>query len=265
MARRQRYTVPRTGDGGMAPIPGLALSSPPPPSSRANWEVELFIDGETRASYTYAQLKSTALEFGKGLKSQWQWKKGDTLGIFSPNTIDYAPAIFGTLWAGGVASTANPTYTVKELAFQMKDSNAKAILTQVPMLAAAREAAKLVGIPEDRIILMGADRDPSGRFKHFTEIRSTGLLGFHSQTRVEPSKDLAFLVYSSGTTGLPKGVMLTHGNIVANVMQFSAAERRSGLHCMGGLDRKGDKQLAVLPFFHVYVSESRESAVGGEC
>lgn len=164
-----------------------------------------------------------------------------------------------------MASTANPTYTVKELAFQMKDSNVKAILTQVPMLAAAREAAKLVGIPDDRIILMGADRDPSGRFKHFTEIRSTGLLGFHSQTRVEPTKDLAFLVYSSGTTGLPKGVMLTHSNIVANVMQFSAAERRSGLHCMGGLDRKGDKQLAVLPFFHVYVSENRECPVEGVC
>lgn len=241
----------------MRPFHPTNLSSVPRCAGRPVliWRyVELFIDGETRASYTYAQLKSTALEFGKGLKSQWQWKKGDAIGIFSPNTIDYAPAVFGTLWAGGVASTANPTYTVKELAFQMKDSNVKAIITQVPMLAAAREAAKLVGIPEDRIILMGADRDPSGRFKHFTEIRSSGLLAFPSQTRVEPSKDLAFLVYSSGTTGLPKGVMLTHGNIVANVMQFSAAERRSGLHCLGGMDGKGDKQLAVLPFFHVYVS-----------
>ena len=166
--------------------------------------------------------------------------------------------VFGTLWAGGVASTANPTYTVKELAFQMKDSSVKALLTQAPLLPAAREAARLVGIPEDRILLVGAGRDPTGRFKHFTELRSTGRQASPSQTRVEPAKDLAFLVYSSGTTGLPKGVMLTHGNIVANVMQFSAAERRSGLHCMGGLDRKGDKQLAVLPFFHVYVSQGRK-------
>lgn len=176
------------------------------------------------------------------------------LGIFSPNSIDYAPVVFGTLWAGGVCSTANPTYTANELAFQMKDSQVKGMVTQLALLPTALEAAKQVGIPEDRIVLIGHDKDPSGNFKHFTQLKNTSLWGFPTQTRVDPKKDLAFLVYSSGTTGLPKGVMLSHTNIVANVVQFSSAEKRSGLHCMGGQDGKGDKQLAVLPFYHVYVS-----------
>ena len=176
------------------------------------------------------------------------------LGIFSPNSIDYAPVVFGTLWAGGVCSTANPTYTANELAFQMKDSQVKGMATQLALLPTALEAAKQIGIPEDRIILIGHDKDPNNKFKHFTQLKSTSLLSFFHQTRVDPKKDLAFLVYSSGTTGLPKGVMLSHTNIVANVVQFSSAEKRSGLHCMGGQDGKGDKQLAVLPFYHVYVS-----------
>ncbi|KAK8048803.1 Photinus-luciferin 4-monooxygenase (ATP-hydrolyzing) [Apiospora phragmitis] len=186
------------------------------------------------------------------LKSQWNWKKGDVLGIFSPNSIDYAPVVFGTLWAGGVCSTANPTYTAKELAFQMQDSKVKGMVTQLDLLPTALAAAKQIGIPEVRIILIGHDRDPSAKFKHFTHLKSTSLLNLSYQTRVDPKKNLAFLVYSSGTTGLPKGVMLSHTNIVANVVQFSAAEKRSGLHCMGGQDGKGDKQLAVLPFYHVY-------------
>ncbi|RYP39928.1 hypothetical protein DL768_010684 [Monosporascus sp. mg162] len=211
-------------------------------------------DPDTGRSYTWAQVKSTALEFGKGLKSQWGFERGDVLGFFSPNTIDYAPAFFGVHWAGGTASTANPTYTAKELAYQMKDSQAKGIITQVPFLPVVLEAAKAIGIPENRIILLGDGRDPSGKFKHFTEIRGTGVSGAHSRTSVDPKKDAAFIVYSSGTTGLPKGVPLTHYNIVANLEQLVYVDVFNSLHWGGGVDGKGDKQLAILPFFHVYVS-----------
>ncbi|RYO74387.1 hypothetical protein DL764_010839 [Monosporascus ibericus] len=206
-------------------------------------------DPDTGRSYTWAQVKSTALEFGKGLKSEWGFERGDVLGFFSPNTIDYAPAFFGVHWAGGTASTANPTYTAKELAYQMKDSKAKGIITQISFLQVVLEAAKAIGIPENRIILLGDGKDPSGKFKHFTEIRGTGT---HSQTSVDPKKDAAFIVYSSGTTGLPKGVPLTHYNIVANLEQLVYIDVFNSLHWGGGVDGKGDKQLAILPFFHVY-------------
>ncbi|KAI8632316.1 hypothetical protein F5Y19DRAFT_420605 [Xylariaceae sp. FL1651] len=215
---------------------------------------EIYIEVDTKRSYTWSQTKTTAIEFGRGLRSQWGFKKGDVLGFFTPNSVDYAPVFFGVLYVGGVATTANPTYTAKELAFQMKDSGAKGIVTQLPMLPVVREAARAIGLPEDRIILLGDGRDPGGKFKHFTEIKHTGLLGAlnFGQARVDPKNDSAFLVYSSGTTGLPKGVQLTHSNIVANIAQMEYADRFNGLYHSGGLDGKGDKQLAILPFFHVY-------------
>ncbi|KAI0401216.1 hypothetical protein F4802DRAFT_609505 [Xylaria palmicola] len=215
---------------------------------------DIYTDAGTKRSYTWLQVKNTAIEFGRGLRSQWGFKKGDVLGFFTPNSVDYAPVFFGVHYVGGAASTANPSYTAKELAFQMKDSAAKGIITQLPMLPVVLEAARAIGLPEDRIILLGDGRDPSGRFNHFTEIKATGLLGtFHSgQARVDPKKDLAFLVYSSGTTGLPKGVQLTHSNIVANIAQLEYVDGFNGLHHSGGLDGQGDKQLAILPFFHVY-------------
>ncbi|KAI0871444.1 hypothetical protein GGS24DRAFT_492227 [Hypoxylon argillaceum] len=215
---------------------------------------EIYIDAVTKRSYTWLQVKNTAIEFGRGLRSQWGFKKGDVLGFFTPNSVDYAPVFFGAHYVGGAASTANPTYTAKELAFQMKDSGAKGIVTQLPMLSVAQEAARAIGLPEDRIILLGDARDPSGKFKHFTEIKPTGLLGAFNlgPTRVDPKTDLAFLVYSSGTTGLPKGVQLTHFNIISNITQLDYVDRFNGIYHTGGPDGQGDKQLAILPFFHVY-------------
>ena len=106
---------------------------------------------------------------------------------------------WGTLFAGGIVSPANPGYTVDELAFQLKDSGAKALATQVPMLQNALAAAKKVGIPEDRVILLGDEKDREGRFKHFTSIRNISGTQRYRRTKVDPAKDLAFLVYSSGT------------------------------------------------------------------
>ena len=148
-------------------------------------------------------------------------------------------------------SPANPGYTADELAFQLKDSGAKAIVTQKPFLSVAREAAKQVGIPEDRIILMGDERDETVRFKHFTSIRNVAGTSRYRRTKADPKKDLAFLVYSSGTTGHPKGVMLSHENITSNILMLKAGES-GNVSWDGGPDGKGDKVLAFLPFFHIY-------------
>ncbi|OXV10990.1 hypothetical protein Egran_01251 [Elaphomyces granulatus] len=211
----------------------------------------LFMDADTKRHYTYADTKESAAAFGKGLKFLWNWKKGDVLTLFAANGIDYPIITWGTLWAGGVISPANPLYTVDELAFQLKNSRARAVVTQIPMLRVAREAAKRVGIPEDRVILMGDDRDPEGRAKHFTSIRNTSGTSRYIKSKVNPKTDVAFLAYSSGTTGLPKGVMLSHTNIVANVLQNFEVDGRS-IGWKGGPDGKGDRILSFLPFFHIY-------------
>ncbi|THZ22398.1 acetyl-CoA synthetase-like protein [Aureobasidium pullulans] len=203
----------------------------------------VFQDAYTKRSYTYAQTRSTAIDFGKGLKGAWDWQKGDVIAMFTPNSIDTPIVMWGAHWAGATVSPANPGYSVDELAFQLKDSGAKALVTQWPVIATARAAAKKVGLPEDRIILIGDQRDPEMKVKHFTSIRNTSGTNRFRRTKVDPEKDLAFLVYSSGTTGLPKGVMLCHRNIVANTLQVGTAE--------GPLSPK-DRILAFLPFFHIY-------------
>ncbi|GAB1209821.1 hypothetical protein APSETT445_008608 [Aspergillus pseudonomiae] len=208
-------------------------------------------DADTQRFYTYKTLKDAALAFGQGLKAIYDWRKGDVLALFTPNSIDTPVVMWGAHWAGGVVSPANPAYTTEELAFQLKNSGAKAVITQVPQLSVVREAAKKVNIPEDRIILIGDKRDPEARFKHFTSIRNISGATRYRKTKINPDKDLSFLVYSSGTTGVPKGVRLSHRNIVANSLQLAAGEA-GHLTWNGGADGKGDRVLAFLPFFHIY-------------
>ncbi|PLB48325.1 putative phenylacetyl-CoA ligase [Aspergillus steynii IBT 23096] len=207
----------------------------------------IFRDAESNRHYTFGGVQTAALEFGKGLRSLFDWQKGDMLALFTPNSIDTPAVMCGTLWAGGVVTPANPAYTVDELAFQLKASEAKALVTQTALLHVALEAAHKVGIPEDRVILIGDERAPNPtRVRHFSSIRNTSGATRYVKVRVtEPREEMAFLVFSSGTTGLPKGVMLSHANIVANILQHAAGEA-------GRLTWAEDRVLAFLPFFHIY-------------
>ncbi|KAF2168869.1 hypothetical protein M409DRAFT_20882 [Zasmidium cellare ATCC 36951] len=211
----------------------------------------LYVDPDSNRSYTFKQVKDTAIDFGKGLKGLWDWQKGDVLALYTPNCIDTPAVTWGTHWAGGIVSPANPGYTEEELAYQLKDSGAKALLTQLPFVDVALKACKKVGIPQDRIALIGDARDPEGRYKHFTSVRNISGTQRFRRAKVNPDKDLAFLVYSSGTTGLPKGVMLSHRNIVANTLQITVGEEPLSWK-PSKESPDGDAILAFLPFFHIY-------------
>lgn len=214
----------------------------------AHTEPVIYQDVDTRRYYTYESLKNASLQFGEGLKSIFGLRKGEVLGLFTPNSIDTPVLTWGTLWAGGIVSPANPSYTVSELTFQLKDSGAAYLATQSSMLPVAVEAATIAGIPQDRIILLGDQRDPAGRYRHFTDILSPSR---RPKETIKPDSDLAFLVYSSGTTGVPKGVMLSHRNIVASILQQVSSDGGKLSH-KGGPDGKGDRVLAFLPFYHIY-------------
>jgi acyl-CoA synthetase (AMP-forming)/AMP-acid ligase II len=184
---------------------------------------EIFIDAATNRSYSFAQVKSTAHAFGQGLLAEWNWQKDDVLALYTPNSIDTPAIVWGSHFAGGIVTPANPSYTVEELVFQLQNSGAKALATQHHLLDNATKAARKVGIPENRIVLLGDRKDESSKFKHFTSIRSMASIYRYRKVQVKnPAKEPAFLVYSSGTTGLPKGVMLTHRNLVSRLVNKQA-------------------------------------------
>jgi long-subunit acyl-CoA synthetase (AMP-forming) len=148
----------------------------------------------------------------------------------------------------------NNLYTVWELVSQLKSSEAKALATHVACLEVAREAALIVGLALDRIFLVG-DPDSKGQFRHFSQIQATSTN--IDKVVVNPEEDLAFLVFSSGTTGPPKGVMLTHSNIVANTLQSNVMD-------VGMTDWRKDGTLGFLPMYHIYgeLREPFSSALG---
>jgi 4-coumarate--CoA ligase len=164
-------------------------------------------------------------------------------GSLSPNNIDVPPLTLGVHWASGIVTPANPTYTVDELTFQLKDSGAKAIATLVELLPVVTKAAANAGIPEDRIILLGDTRIP--KYKHWREIHDPTQTMKWRRSKIDAAKDMAFLVYSSGTTGHPKGVMLSHQNVSSDVLMLMVAEGSN-------LSWQNDRIIAFLPFFHIY-------------
>lgn len=164
------------------------------------------------------------------------------MAVFSPNCADISTMVLATLWAGGIVCPLNNLYTVGELSSLLKSSGATALATHVSCLEVAREAAMIVGLPYNRIVLLD-EEDPKGKVKHFESLREEK--DVVKQVAIDPKEDLAFLVYSSGTTGLPKGVMLTHRNIVANILQNHIAQP-------DGMDWQKDSVISFLPMFHIY-------------
>lgn len=120
------------------------------------------------------------------------------LNIYAPNDIDVGPVIYGTFFAGGIVSPANPGYSPDELAFQLTNSGSKAIVTTKDFLPSALKAAEKAGIHEDRILLLGEQHDESRRFRHWTRLQKS--LESRIRRRKAKPQDLAYLVYSSGTT-----------------------------------------------------------------
>ena len=194
------------------------------------------IDGPSGRTLTYAELHISIDRVAAGLAARG-FSKGDVLAIFSPNIPEYAIVFNSVARLGGINTTINPLYTARELANQLNDANARFLFTTPSFLDTVLEAAPNSSLEE--IFVLGE----SSQATPFTDLLSSG--DDPPNTVISARDDLVVLPYSSGTTGLPKGVMLTHYNLVANLCQFHAFETRPRLE-------EDDMVLAVLPFFHIY-------------
>ena len=193
------------------------------------------IDGMSGAETTYRQLIGQIDLFAGALAARGIGV-GSVVGILCPNVPAFATVFHGILRAGATATTINSLYTPDEIANQLTDAGAEWLITVSPLLPGALAAAEKLGMPADHLIVLdGAEGHPS-----LPSLLAEG----HEAPEVsfDPATHLAVLPYSSGTTGRPKGVMLTHRNLVANVAQ-----------CAPVLSvNDDDRVLAVLPFFHIY-------------
>jgi acyl-CoA synthetase (AMP-forming)/AMP-acid ligase II len=188
------------------------------------------IDAPSGRTITYSGLARDVRRAAAGLAARG-FGSGDVLAVHMPNVPEYAVAVHAAMSLGGTVATANPLYTSGELAHQLRDSCARALLTVPPFLDAACEAARQAGCDDVLVLGEGEGATPFAElFEHGEDA---------PQGAIDPDSTAA-LLYSSGTTGVPKGVELSHRALIANVMQTDTVL---------GLDTR-DMVLAVAPFFH---------------
>src|SRR6266542_6352248 len=209
-------------------LPALVLADAPARAARP-----ALIDGPSGRTITYGELAGGARLAAAGLAARG-FQRGDVFAIYCPNLPEYAVAFYAAQLAGGVNTTINPLYTVDELAFQLNDAGVSYLLTIPAFLDKAIQAAAQSGVRE--IFVLG---EAEGATPFAALLRSGRQ---PPDLAIDPRADLAALPYSSGTTGLPKGVMLSHHNLVANLCQCQPV--------LGAASE--DVLIAVLPFFHIY-------------
>ncbi|WP_250634573.1 long-chain-fatty-acid--CoA ligase [Pinirhizobacter soli] len=213
---------------------------------------------------TYGEIDELSNQFAGYLSGELKLAKGDRIAIMLLNVIQYPVALFAALRLGLVVVNTNPLYTPRELEHQLKDSGAKALIVLDNFAATAQEALKHVPVPHVITTGIGDLLGIKGAVINFVlkhvkkmvpEFRIDGAVRFgdalsrggrHETTSPDVSReDIAFLQYTGGTTGVAKGAMLTHGNMVANMLQAGA--------WFGKQIRPGEETIiTALPLYHIF-------------
>ncbi|MCB0405187.1 MAG: long-chain-fatty-acid--CoA ligase [Bdellovibrionales bacterium] len=191
---------------------------------------------------TYTELDELSEQFASYLQNDLKLQKGDRVALMMPNLLQYPVALFGVLRAGLIAVNCNPLYTPRELEYQLKDSGATAILVVANFAKTVEEAlpktdvkhvlvtelGDMLGFPKKQLVNAVVKHVkkmvPSYQLPNAVSFLGALEAGMHS-TLKRPAlthEDIAFLQYTGGTTGIAKGAVLTHGNIVANMLQAKA-------------------------------------------
>ena len=206
------------------------------------------------AELTFAEVDRLSRDFAAYLQNELGVKKGDRVAMMAPNTLVFAVGMFGVIRAGAVQVNVNPLYSPRELEHQLRDADADTIIIFSGSTATFAEVIEHT--PVKNVIVFGLDdlvnlglpsplADP--RLQDtvlFTDALARGAdLEFVKPQ--QDKEDLLFLQYTGGTTGLSKGAMLTHGNLLANIEQFEA------ISC-GMIDEGEEVVLTAIPMYHIF-------------
>lgn len=188
-------------------------------------------------SYSYKELGEVVRRIASSLQKRGV-KKGTRVGLMMNNCPELVFSYYAVLFVGGVVVQNNPMYKERELDYQLKDSGAEMLIIENNIL----ESLSLSGEELENIIVARVKEHPKyDTLQSYIENGSEEI----TPTSLNPKEDIAVLQYTGGTTGLSKGVKLSHYNLVSNVVQV---DKFMGVHCQQGKE----KVLNVLPLFHVY-------------
>jgi len=212
-------------------------------------DLPAFMDGTTNESRTFGELYSHTYSLAQTLRDEYKIGKDDCVAIWSPNHINYFTAFQGTALTDGFSMCINPLYTEEEAMYQVEITNAKVMIAHPYCMKLAKIVAEKRGIP---LINIAAPNEAHG---------TTGITSLDSMVNIaldsidqdsfgkQCKEDILSVPFSSGTTGRPKGVMLTHQNVISNVLQIMPAE---GDYMKTRADGRRQSLLVPLPFFHIY-------------
>jgi long-chain acyl-CoA synthetase len=213
---------------------------------------------------SYGQIDEMSRQFAGYLTGELKLSKGDRIAIMMPNVLQYPIALFGALRAGLIVVNTNPMYTARELKHQLEDAGAKVIVVLDNFAATLQQVVAETGVEHIITTGIGDLLGPKGVLINFavkhikklvpafdlpTAVRFRDALGRGAAHRPPTvtlgHDDVAFLQYTGGTTGVAKGAMLTHGNMVANMLQAGA--------WVGKNSTPGEEVIiTALPLYHIF-------------
>jgi long-chain acyl-CoA synthetase len=268
---RQEYSHPGLWDRSFAP-----LTVPQMFANSATAHPDAYLADFMGRKYSYADVRLGVNRVARGLQKLGV-KKGDRVGIFLPNVPHYLAAYYGAMKMGATVVNFSPLYTVDELTHQVEDSGTKILFTlsakallptalevldnsslEKLIVGTVVEALPLAKSLMFRVFKGGESVDIPKRRDIIPFSELVDNKGDCGRVPIDPRKDIALIQYTGGTTGTPKGAMLTHQNITANARQINALDPEPEAE---------DRILGVLPFFHVFANATvlnRTVLRGGE-
>ncbi|PVF97766.1 acetyl-CoA synthetase-like protein [Serendipita vermifera] len=247
-------------------LPQFILDSTHPLRPVRSTNNSWFVDDASGASYHLEETRTRVYGLANALAARFGIGDGDVVCTFTPNDLDYPITMWAIHRLGAAVTPANPAYTADELVYQIQTANASLLICYVASLPVAEAAAAKAGLKRDRIVVLegqhGANAQ-TGKSKYpYPSVRELVVEGLSNppafvEKRLqegEGTKKIAYLCFSSGTTGKPKAVAIPHYSVISNVVQFASFNKVAdpSVPYEKQRFRPGDVTLGVLPMYHIY-------------